>query len=115
MQANHISVHGNSNGVVLSSNAQGMITESFFARIIGGSALQAASGSTLDVSHTKLYSNTVAINAIAGSTFRVNECEIFENSNGFSGTAASIQSGGNNKLAGNTASLTPTGPALTTQ
>jgi hypothetical protein len=114
-QANHISVFGSSSGVVLTSNAQAMVTESFFGRNIGGSSLQAGNGCTLDVSHTKLISNTTAVNAVAGSTVRVNECEIFENSNGFAGTASSIQSGNNNKVVGNTASLTPTGPQIPTQ
>jgi hypothetical protein len=115
VQANRISVHGSTSGVVLTGSAQGMVTESFFGRCIGGSATQAGNGSTLDISHTKLVSNSNAINAVAGSTVRVNECEIFDNTNGFTGTAASIQSGGNNKLAGNTSSVTPTGPPLTNQ
>jgi hypothetical protein len=115
VSANRISVHGSSSGVVLSSNAQGMVTESYFGRNIGGSALSAANVCTLEVTHTKIVSNSVAINALAGSTVRVNECEIFDNTNGFNGTASSIQSGGNNKLAGTGASITPTGPALTTQ
>ena len=114
-QANHISVFGSSSGVVLTSNAQAMVTESFFGRNIGGAATQAGNGCTLDVSHTKFISNTTAINAVAGSTVRVNECEIFENSNGFAGTASAIQSGNNNKVVGNTASLTPTGPQIPTQ
>lgn len=115
VQANHISVEHSTAGVVLTSNAQGMVTESFFGRNIGGSGVQAGNGCTLDVSHSKFISNSTGINAFAGSTVRVNECEIFENSTGFSGNAASIQSGGNNKVAGNTASVTPTGPAIPTQ
>jgi hypothetical protein len=115
VQANRISIHGSSSGVVLTSNAQGMITESYFGRIIGGNAVLVGNGSTLNVSHSKFMSNTVAINASAGSTVRVNECEIYDNSSGFGGTGASIQTGGNNKVAGNTASLTPTGPAIPTQ
>src|SRR5205814_967105 len=71
VQANHISAEGNTSGVVLTSLSQGMVTESFFGRNIGGSALQAGNGSTLDVSHTKLISNSNAINAVAGSTVRV--------------------------------------------
>jgi hypothetical protein len=113
--ANRISVQHSTSGVVLSGNALGMVTESYFGRLIGGSALQAGNGSTLDISHTKIIANSNGINAVAGSTVRVNECEIFDNTNGFTGTASSIQSGGNNKLAGNTSSVTPTGPALTTQ
>ena len=115
LQANHMNVQGNSSGVVLTSNAFAFVTESFFGRNIGGNAVLASSGCTIDVSHTKLYSNTTAINALAGSTVRVNECEIFDNTTGLGGTASSYQSGGNNKIAGNAASVTPTGPALTTQ
>jgi hypothetical protein len=115
LQANHINAQGNSSGLVLTSNAFAFVTESVFGRNIGGNAMLASSGCTIDVSHTKLYSNTTAINALAGSTVRVNECEIFDNTTGLGGTASSFQSGGNNKLAGNTASVTPTGPALTTQ
>jgi len=115
VQANHISVHGSTSGVVLTGSAQGMVTESYFGRNIGGSALQAGNGSTLDISHTKLVSNSNAINAVAGSTVRVNECEIFDNTNGFTGTASSIQSGGNNKVVGNSSNVTPTGPAIPTQ
>jgi hypothetical protein len=115
LQANHVTIEGNVSGVVLSSNAFAFVTESFLGRNTGGSAMQAGNGCTLDVSHTKLYSNTTAINALAGSTVRVNENEIFDNSNGFAGTAASFQSGANNKLVGNASSIAPTGPALTTQ
>ncbi len=115
VQANRISVQHSTSGVVLTGSAQGMVTESYFGRNIGGSALQAGNGSTLDISHTKLVSNSNAINAVAGSTVRVNECEIFDNTNGFTGTASSIQSGGNNKVVGNTSNVTPTGPAIPTQ
>jgi len=115
LEANHITAEGNSSGVVLGSNALGTVNESFFSRNIGGAALQAASGSTLNVTHCQLHTNTTAINAVAGSTVRVNENEIFDNTNGFAGNAAAYQSGGNNKLAGNTASLTPSGTPLTTQ
>jgi hypothetical protein len=115
VQANHISVFGSTNGFVLTANAQGMVTESYFGRNIGGSAAQAGSGCTLDISHSKFISNSTGINAVAGSTVRVNECEIFENSSGFAGTASSIQSGGNNKVVGNSASITPSGPAIPTQ
>ena len=113
--ANRISVQHSTSGVVLTGNSLGMVTESYFGRLIGGSALQAGNGSTLDISHTKIIANSNGVNAVAGSTVRVNECELFDNTNGFTGTASSIQSGGNNKLAGNTSSVTPTGPALTTQ
>ena len=115
VEASHIVSQGSVNGVVLGANATGIVTDSFFARHSGGAALQAANGSILNVTHCQLHSNTTAINAVAGSTVRVNECEIFDNSNGFAGNAAAYQSGGNNKLAGNTASQTPTGTPLTTQ
>jgi len=115
VQASNITVLGNSSGVLMGANAFGFVTDSFFGRNIGGFATQAASGSTLNVTHCKLYSNSTAVNALAGSTVRVNECELLDNSNGFLGNAASIQSGGNNKLAGNTASIAPTGTPLTTQ
>jgi hypothetical protein len=115
LEASHIVVQGNVNGVVLGSNSVGTITDSFFARNIGGNSMQAGNGSTLNVTHCQLHANTTAINAVAGSTIRVNENEIFDNSNGFAGNATSYQSGGNNKLAGNTASQAPTGTPLITQ
>ena len=115
VQANHISVEGSTSGVVLNANCQGIVTESFFGRNIGGSATQAGNGCTLDISHTKLISNSNAVNAVAGSTVRVNDCEIYDNTNGFTGTASSIQSGGNNRVAGNTSNVTPTGPAIPVQ
>jgi hypothetical protein len=118
VQASNITVQGNTNGVNLAANSFGFVTDSFFARnVLGGvgNAIQVANGATANLTHCHFFSNATAINAIVGSTVRVNECELFDNSVGFGGNAASFQSGGNNKLAGNGASVTPTGPAITTQ
>jgi hypothetical protein len=115
VDANNISVQGSVGGVVLGSNTSGMVTNSYFAKNIGGSAIQAGSGSTLNLTHCQLRGNTTAVNALAGSVIRINENEIFDNTNGLAGNAASFQSGGNNKIAGNTASLTPAGTPLATQ
>ena len=115
VQASNIIIQGGTSGMNLAANSFGFAADSFFARNIGGNAIQVANGATMNLTKCHLFSNSTAINALAGSTVRVNECELFDNSNGFAGTASSIQSGGNNKLAGNTASITPTGPALITQ
>ena len=117
LHASDVTIQGNTNGINLAANSFGFVTESYFGGNLGGgaNAIQVASGATADLTHCHFFSNFTAINALAGSTVRVNECEIFDNSNGFAGSAASIQSGGNNKLVGNTASITPTGPGLTTQ
>ena len=115
VQASDIIIQGSTSGINLAANSFGFVADSFFARNIGGNAIQVANGATVNLTKCHLFSNSTAINALSGSTVRVNECELFDNSNGFAGTAASIQSGGNNKLAGNTASINPTGPALTTQ
>jgi hypothetical protein len=115
VEADNIHVGGNTNGIVLNSGAFGIVTNSFFARNLGGSAIQTGSGTTMTVSHCQFHTNTTAMNALAGSNIRANECELYDNSNGFAGVASSIISGGNNKLGGNAASVTPTGPALITQ
>jgi hypothetical protein len=116
LEADNISVEGSANGVVLTAaSGFGLVTNSNLSRNIGGSAAQAGSGCTLNLTHTHFHANTTAINALAGSTVRVNECELFDNAAGFAGNASSFQSGGNNKLAGNASSVTPTGPPLTTQ
>jgi hypothetical protein len=115
VDATNISVHGNTDGVLYNAGSAGTVTNSFFSRIIGGNAISAATGTIVNVTHCHLRSNSTAINAVAGSTVRINENELFDNTNGFAGAAASFQSGGNNKLAGNSASVTPTGPALITQ
>jgi hypothetical protein len=115
VDATNISVHGNTNGVLYNGGASGTVTESFFSRIIGGNAVSAANGTVVNVTHCHFRSNTTAINAAAGSAVRINENELFDNTSGLAGTAVSFQSGGNNKLAGNGASVTPTGPALLTQ
>jgi hypothetical protein len=116
VEADNINVQGSTSGVVLSAaNGFGLVTNSNLSRNIGGSAAQAGSGCTLNLTHTHFHANSTAINALAGSTVRVNECELFDNASGFAGNASSIQSGGNNKLAGNASSVTPTGPPLTTQ
>jgi hypothetical protein len=115
VDAKNISVHGNTDGVLYNAGTSGTVTHSYFARIIGGNAILAANGTFVNVTHNHFRSNSTAINAAAGSTVRVNENELFDNTNGFGGTAASFQSGGTNKLAGNGASVTPTGPAVTTQ
>jgi hypothetical protein len=118
MQADNINVQGCSAGVVLGNSAGsvfGFVTGSVLSRNIGGNASSAGSNCTLNLTHDHFHANTTAINANAGSAVRVNECEIFDNTNGFAGNAASIQSGGNNKLAGNAASIAPTGTPLTNQ
>ncbi|MEY2502410.1 MAG: hypothetical protein QOI07_2744 [Verrucomicrobiota bacterium] len=115
LEASHISVQGNTNGLTLTSNALAFVADSFFSRNIGGNAMQAGNTCILVVSDTKLYSNSTAINAVAGSQVRINASQIFDNTNGLAGNASSFQSGGNNKLGGNGASVAPTGPPLTTQ
>jgi hypothetical protein len=115
VDATNISVHGNTDGVLYNAGSAGTVTNSYFARNIGGNAVSAANGTVVNVTHNHFRSNTTAINAAAGSTVRVNENELFDNTNGFGGTAASFQSGNTNKLAGNGASQTPTGPPLITQ
>jgi len=116
VEADNINVQGCSSGVVLSgSGVFGLVTNSNLSRNTGGTAAQAGSGCTLNLTHTHFHANSTAVNALAGSTVRVNECEFFDNASALAGTASSIQSGGNNKLAGNAASITPTGTPLTTQ
>lgn len=116
MEADNINVQGCTSGVVLSgSGVFGNVTNSNLSRNIGGQASQAGSGCTLNLTNTRFHANSTAVNALAGSTVRVNLCELFDNASGFAGNASSIQSGGNNKLAGNAASITPTGTPLTNQ
>ena len=115
VDATNISVHGNTDGVLYNAGSSGTVTNSYFARNISGNAVSAANGTIINVTHNHFRSNSTAINAAAGSTVRVNENEIFDNTNGFAGTAASFQSGVTNKLAGNGASVTPTGLPLLTQ
>ena len=115
VEADNINVQGCSSGVVLSgSGVFGLVTNSNLSRNTGGTAAQAGSGCTLNLTHNHFHANTTAINAVAGSTVRVNECEFFDNATALAGNASSFQSGGNNKLAGN-ASITPTGTPLTNQ
>ena len=115
VDATNISVHGNTNGVLYNAGSSGTVPNSYFARNIGGNAVSAASGSIINVTHCHFRSNSTAISATAGSTVRVNENELFDNITGFGGTAASFQSGVTNKLAGNGASVTPTGTPLLNQ
>ena len=114
MDATNISVHGNTNGVQYLSNAVGAVTHSTFVKNTGESVGVGAS-CVADVTQCLFRGNNIAISAAAGSTVRINLNEIFDNTNGLQGTAASFQSGQNNKLAGNPSSVAPTGPALTTQ
>jgi hypothetical protein len=116
MEADNINVQGCSSGVVLSGGGTfALVTNSNLSRNTGGTAAQAGSGCTLNLTNTRFQANTTAVNALAGSTVRVNLCEFFDNASAFAGNASSIQSGGNNKLAGNAASITPTGTPLTNQ
>jgi hypothetical protein len=115
MEADNINVQGSTNGVSLSGGGVfAVVTNSNLSRN-SANAAQAASGCTLNLTNTRFYANTTAVNALAGSTVRVSLCEFFDNATAFAGNAASIQSGGNNKLAGNAASITPTGTPLTNQ
>ncbi|MEY2577391.1 MAG: hypothetical protein QOI49_215 [Verrucomicrobiota bacterium] len=114
MDATNISVHGNTNGVQYLTNAQGSVTNSFFSKNTGESVGVGAT-CVVNVTHCHFRGNNIGVSAAAGAAVRVNENELFDNNNGFQGTAASFQSGGNNKLAGNTASVAPTGAPLLTQ
>jgi hypothetical protein len=114
MDATNISVHGNTNGVQYLTNAQGSVNNSFFSKNTGESVGVGAT-CVANVTHCHFRGNNIGVSAAAGAAVRVNENELFDNNNGFQGAAASFQSGGNNKLAGNTASVTPTGAALLTQ
>jgi hypothetical protein len=116
VQADNINVQGCTSGMVLTGPLVfGFITNSTLSANVGGNAAQAGNGCTLNVTHTHFHANNTAINAIAGSTVRVNDCEFFDNGNALAGNASSFQSGGNNKLSNNSATVTPTGPALVTQ
>jgi hypothetical protein len=115
VEADNINVQGCSSGIVLSGTGVfGYVTNSNLSRNTGGSAAQAGSGCTLNLTNTRFHANTTAINALAGSAVRVSLCELFDNASGFAGNAASIQSGGNNKLAGN-GGIAPAGTPLTNQ
>jgi hypothetical protein len=115
LEADHISIHSNTNGILIGTNGFGFVANSFLAACTGGNATQAVSGAAIDIHNCQFFSNTTAVNALAGSTVRVNDSQFFDNTTALGGTASSIQSGGNNKLAGNTVSIAPTGPALLTQ
>jgi len=115
VEADNINVQGCTSGVVLSgSGVFGFVTNSNLSGNAGGAA-QAGSGCTLNVTHSHFHANTTAINAIAGSAIRVNDCEFYDNGTALAGTASSFQSGGNNKLASNSATLVPTGTPLVNQ
>ena len=117
VNVNNAKVHGNSNGVVYTSNAAGSVTNSVFARNIGGAdgSVSAGNNCTVNVIGNNFTSNTTAVRANVGSTVRVSGNQIYDNTNGLAGNAASFQSGNDNKLAGNGASLAPTGAAITNQ
>jgi hypothetical protein len=114
MDATNISVHGSTNGVQYLANLSGSVTNSVFFQNTG-EAISVGATSAINVTHSHFRGNNFAISAAAGSSVRINENELFNNSNGFQGNAGSFQSGGNNKLQGNTASITPTGAALLNQ
>jgi hypothetical protein len=114
MDIENISVHGNTNGVQYLSNAQGMITDAVFFKNTGESVGVGAT-CVADVTHCHFRGNNIAVSAATGATVRINENEMFDNTNALQGSAAAFQSGGNNKLAGNTSSFPPAGPPINTQ
>jgi len=112
----NISVHGNTNGVIYNAGASGMVTESYFSRIIGGIAISAAaSGSTVNVTHCHLRSNDTAINGATGSTVRISENEMFDNNAALAGNGNSFHSANNNLQSGNAGTVAVTGAAIATQ
>ena len=110
-----VNIQGAVNGINYTSNASGTVLNSYFSRNVGGFGVSAGNGCIANVINCHFRSNTTGINASVGSIVRINENEFFDNTNGLAGNAASFQSGGNNKLAGNGSSVTPTGTAQTTQ
>jgi hypothetical protein len=115
VDVDNVTTQATVNGINYVSNASGTVLDSYFSRNVGGTAVSAGSGCIVNIIDCHFRSNSTAINAAVGSVVRINENEIFDNTNGLAGNAASFQSGGNNKLAGNGASVTPTGAALTNQ
>jgi hypothetical protein len=115
VDATNISVHGNTNGVLYTANASGTVTNSFFSRIIGGTAISAASGCTVNVTHCHLRSNDTAINGATGSTVRISENEMFDNNSALAGNGNSFHSANNNLQSGNANTVAVTGAAIATQ
>lgn len=115
LNVRNITVHGNTNGILFTSNTTGTITESFFAHILGGNSISASSGCTANVTHCHFSNNTTGINAAVGSTVRINENEFFDNTNALAGNMSSIRTGSNNRLGGNSNEPAPTGGVLGTQ
>jgi hypothetical protein len=114
LNVRNVTMHGCTNGIQYTANTSGLVTESSFAAITG-TAVSAGNNCFVNVTHSHFSNNGTGINALAGCFIRVNENELFDNSNGFAGIANAFQSGVNNRLAGNGASVTPTGPVLLTQ
>jgi hypothetical protein len=108
-----VTIQGAVNGINYNSNASGTVLHTYFSRNIGGFGVSAGAGSIVNVIDCHFRSNTTGINASVGSIVRICENEFVDNTNGLAGNAASFQSGGNNKAAGNGSIVTPTGAAMT--
>jgi len=85
------------------------ITKSTFTNN-GAAALITAGNGTISVADSLVTGNTTAFSAVAGSTIRITGNVIMDNPTGFSGT---IQTGGDNKTAGNGAGGTLVGGVAT--
>jgi hypothetical protein len=115
VEAANISVFGNTDGVIYTSNAQGTVANSYFFKNEGGNSISAGSGCLVNVTHCSFRGNTTAINASAGSTVRIHDNEMFNNGNALAGTAASFETASDNKQSGNGATVTPAGNPIATQ
>ena len=109
----NVNIEGHTTGVDAALNGFVTVADSRIANNSTNGVVTSASGAQLNVRDSVLANNGTAVNAAAGSTVRALSNLLLNNTTGFGGTAAAIQTDGQNRNAGNTTPGAPGGGLVT--
>jgi hypothetical protein len=109
----NVNIEGHTTGVEAAANGFVTIADSRIANNSTNGVVTSANGAQLNIRDSVLSNNGTAVNAASGSTVRALSNLLLNNTTGFGGTTAAIQTDGQNRNAGNTTPGAPGGGLVT--
>jgi hypothetical protein len=103
LQANRLTVQGNTNGLNAVANTNATIRDSYFSGQLGATngAVKASSGCTVSIENTMFAVNVLAVNSDAGGTVRISNNSFYNNTTALTGAGTIATATNTNKFAGN--------------
>ena len=103
LNANRLSVQGNTNGVNAVANTFATIRDSYFGGNLGGTngAVRAGSGSTVNIENSMFSNNAIAVNSNAGGIVRISNNSFYNNTTALTGSGTIATAINSNKFGGN--------------